>query len=118
MKQEKTLKRGTKNFMITRKTIWNEVIDHWTEICCTLAINLGKNLSDLNLRIDSCACAFCRAFKNCSGCPIRNHTGYCACLGTPYIKVSYLWRYEKATKELIDAAQEELNFLLDLRKQE
>jgi hypothetical protein len=104
--------------MITRETLWDEVIDHWAEIYFTLAINLGKDLSELNLRIDSSACAFCRVFKNCLGCPVRNSTGHFACANTPYIKVSYLWQYEKVTKELIDAAQEELCFLLDLRKQE
>ena len=94
--------------------LWDEVIKHWEEVVEDPA----------NTLVGSSSCAFCREYMCmlCRGCPISEYTDNYYCIGTPYDSFTdeqtalisiHDTHYIQTLKQ---AAQDELDFLLMVRK--
>lgn len=62
-------------------------------------------------------CPLCRMFPNdiCTDCPVKEATGYRACVGTPYVQAWQAWEsYGLDSGEFRESAQKEIEFLQSL----
>lgn len=66
---------------------------------------------------DCALCSICIG-RQCNGCPVKGHTGYRGCVGSPYNAAEVAYNEEKSnaaqSKKFRTAARRERDFLIDL----